>query len=131
MIDTVTDVQQEVVATRIAQLRARSRHAGAAAIFLGAIGALFIAGSVSRMDDLALAVFIVGLTLIVCATVMVVGWGASSGHADVIHCCDVGRAKVAAALAARLDDVEQFQRVEVATVAQALDEVARRREKRA
>lgn len=76
------------------------------AVVLLTICALSVASTAAHMDP-ASAIFGVGLASGVAGHVMLVGWGASSGHGDVCICTAEQIDKRARVIDARLDDLIQ------------------------
>lgn len=106
--------------------RFRARGSIVLAAVLGAIGLVMIAFSADKVDP-ALAIFIGGAALGVCAWTMIIGWGASDGHGDLARLAANGHERMHALLVDRLNEIEKAERSTCNAVIVALDEVRERR----
>ena len=99
-------------------LRFRAQLSVAGIVILGAIGLTAITISAGHIDGYR-AVFSIGIALCICAFTMIIGWGASSNHAQT-----------ARLISDEFSTVEKLQRETGNAVVVALDEVRRRRARR-
>jgi hypothetical protein len=112
-----------------AKYRFRARLSLGLIAALGATGSGLIWSTASRVDG-ALALFIGGVAMCVCAHTMIIGWGASDGHGDLARLAADGHERMHDLIAQRLENIEAIERQTGDAIVIALDEVRDRRRKR-
>jgi hypothetical protein len=106
----------------------RARLSLCAIAALGVTGTILIIKTADRIDG-NLAAFIAGVALCVCAWTMVIGWGASSHHAELARFAAAGHERLHELIAERLAEIETIERETGNAVVVALDDLREQRRK--
>lgn len=106
----------------------RARLSLVAIAVFGLVGIILIIKTADRIDG-NLAAFIAGVALCVCAWTMVIGWGASSHHAELARLAADGHERLHELIARRLTEIEAVERQNGRAVVVALDDLREQRRK--
>jgi hypothetical protein len=116
----------QTIAETAAKFDFRARLSLVAIAAFGAVGALLVTETASHVDP-ALAAYVGGVALCVCAWTMVIGWGASSHHAELARLAADGHERLHELIAERLTEIEAVERQNGQAVVVALDDLREQR----
>lgn len=113
----------------VEKFRDQARQSIGVGILFGAIGALMIAVSAGDVPG-PLATYIGGCTFGLAAVIMIIGWGAASGHAELADYATDDHRQLYSRLDGRVGDVEEFEREQVEQLGILVDQVGEARRRR-
>lgn len=112
----------------VEKFRTQARQSMGVGFAFGVIGALMIAFSIADIPG-PLATYIGGCTFGLAAIIMIIGWGAASGHAELAEHATSDHQRMYARIDGRVGDVEEYEREQCDLLGGLVDQVgaARRR----
>jgi hypothetical protein len=120
------EVIHAAIEQEAARFEFRARLSAIVIAVFGVLGALAIAKTADEIDP-SLAFFIAGVAMCVCSFTMIIGWGASRGHAELARLAASGHERMHEILAERLDGIEEIERQTGEAVVYALDDLREKR----